>query len=108
MNARISKLLRSYARITEQPLSKVKREWLITPSDKRGEVADVMRCGVWSSQLRGWRKKCDLIQKEAADRLNVPIDTYRGWESMNSTPPKFVRMALERLMTVPQEVSRTD
>jgi len=86
----------------------VRREYLITPHHQRDDVLEAMSSGLWANQLREWRKKCDITQRSAAARMDVSIDTYRGWESMNATPPKFVRTALERLMTVPQEVSRTD
>lgn len=98
MNGRTTKLLRSYARCSDTSLKEAKREWLDTPTSERGKVRSQMEAGVWSTTLRDWRKANKLQQKEAADVLSVSIDTYRGWEGMKSTPPKFARIALGVVM----------
>lgn len=98
MNSRTSKLLHSYARCSGTSLNDAKREWNRTPATKRGEVRTAMESGIWSSQLRDWRKQHKLLQKDAWDILQVPEHTYRGWEDMRRTPPKHVRVALGLVM----------
>jgi DNA-binding XRE family transcriptional regulator len=98
VNAKVSKLLKSYSRCTGEPLNDVKREWNSTPRNKRGAVRLSMESGIWSNQLRDWRKLHSLQQKEAADALTCPYDTYRSWESMKRTPPRFVQISLTHYM----------
>lgn len=98
MNSRISKLLRSYAQSTGKPLRHVKREWNLTPRDKRGAVRSTIESGLWSEVLRGWREKENIIGKEAAALLGVGYDTYRSWESIRNTPSRFAQIALKNLM----------
>lgn len=98
MNAKVFKLLRSYSRCSEIELTKVKQEWLSTPRSERGKVRTTMESGIWSNQLRDWQKQHGLLQKQAADKLNVPEDTYRGWMSMKRTPARHVRIALLTMM----------
>lgn len=38
----------------------------------------------FAEELRAWRGK--LLQKEAAEILKVPLDTYRGWEHSQREP----------------------
>jgi DNA-binding transcriptional regulator YiaG len=40
----------------------------------------------FSDELRQWREWRKMLQKEAADALRVPLDTYRQWEQGQSTP----------------------
>lgn len=98
MDSQTVRLLRSYSRTTGKPISIVKREWLLTPSSKRGDVRVAMECGLWSCELRDWRKENGLIQKEAWMALGIPEDTYRGWEAMKSTPDKYCMAAVRRMM----------
>lgn len=98
MNARVSKLLRSYARSTNLPLPGVKREWLTTPRDKRGEVRVEMERNLWRRELQEFRRRHDLQGKEAAAALEVPYDTWRAWESLNNTPPRWAQIALRTMM----------
>lgn len=102
MNARVPKLLRSYARSTGQSSSVVKREWNATPRNKRGEMRAAMESGLWAEELRGFRKTHNLLQKEACGFLAVPNDTWRNWESARRTPPHHVRCALRQLMKLYQ------
>lgn len=37
-------------------------------------------------KLREWRFARGLLQKQAADFLKVPLDTFRQWEYGNNTP----------------------
>lgn len=56
----------------------------------------------WRDELIRWRKVSDLIQKEAASELGVPIETLRGWECLGKarkrTPPKYVQSLLRGKM----------
>lgn len=49
----------------------------------------------WRDELKQWRKVADKIQKEAADKIGVPVETYRGWEcagkKRGSEPPEYVK-----------------
>jgi len=45
-------------------------------------------------RLKKWRGK--LLHKEAADKLGVPVWTYRGWEYGRRTPSKLAMAELER------------
>jgi len=53
---------------------------------------------LWRKTIREFRQKNDLQEKGAAAAMNVPYDTWRKWESMAMTPPKFVQIALTTLM----------
>lgn len=98
MNQRTVKLLRSYSRSTGQPLKDVKRDWLTTPSTGRGEVREQMTKSLWRKELQEFRTRHKLSGKEAADKLQVPYDTWRKWESMANTPQRFVQIALRAAM----------
>lgn len=98
MNARTVKLLRSYARSTGVSLRHAKREWLSTPRDKRGEIRAEMEASLWRNTLLAFKKKWDFVGKGACDALSVPHDTWRSWESMRNTPPKYVQIALTTAM----------
>lgn len=43
-----------------------------------------------SERLRKWRKGLDLTQPQAAEKLNVPLPTYRNWEQTVSSIPGTV------------------
>jgi len=49
-----------------------------------------------SKRLKIWRGK--LRQKEAADRLDIPLPTYRKYENGHRTPNKLALAELERRM----------
>ncbi len=40
----------------------------------------------WPEVLKAWRARRNITQKEAADRLGVPLSTYRRWEQATSRP----------------------
>jgi hypothetical protein len=42
----------------------------------------------FAQELKSWRGK--LLQKEAADILKVPLDTYRAWEHGQHEPKEVV------------------
>jgi DNA-binding transcriptional regulator YiaG len=43
-----------------------------------------------SIRLFEWRKSLDLTQPQAAEKLNVPLPTYRNWEQAVSRIPGIV------------------
>jgi transcriptional regulator with XRE-family HTH domain len=49
--------------------------------------------GNFGDELRAWRKKREWLQKQAADALEVPLETYRAWEYNKSAPNKSPSMA---------------
>lgn len=98
MNARTTKLLRSYARSSGMTLGSAKQEWLTTPRDKRGAVRAEMERSLWRRTLLEFKERNKLQGKEAAAALTVPYDTWRGWESMRTTPARFVQIALKTVM----------
>jgi len=51
---------------------------------------------LFKDRLKVWRGK--LRQKEGADKLKVPLSTYRKWEIGKQTPGKLARAELERRM----------
>lgn len=57
-----------------------------------------MVAGMWSNELKAWRKHHNLIQKEAWDILEVDEDTYRSWECARNTPRKHTVIALRLMM----------
>jgi DNA-binding transcriptional regulator YiaG len=57
----------------------------------------------FSDDLRKWRGK--LLQKEAADVLKVPLDTYRAWEHGQSEPSEAPNKA-EILRRMTENISR--
>ena len=44
-----------------------------------------------------WRKKSQLIQKEAADKLGIPFETFRNWEYGKNEPCKFVKTKIREV-----------
>lgn len=98
MNARTAKLLRAYARSTNQSLVSAKREWNATPRNKRGEVRAEMERSLWRKHLLEFKAKHKFVGKEACDALGIPHDTWRSWESMRKTPDKWARIALTTAM----------
>lgn len=56
----------------------------------------------WRDELRQWRKTSGKIQKEAADSIGVPVETFRGWEcegkKRQRTPPEYVQNLIREKM----------
>lgn len=98
MNGRTAKLLRKYALNSDEPLATVKREWYSTPHNKRGAVRAAMRSGLWAGTLRRWQLSVNLVQKQAAEKLEVPFETYRDWCDGDCEPSKLARAEIERRM----------
>jgi DNA-binding transcriptional regulator YiaG len=51
---------------------------------------------LFSERLKKWRGK--LYQKEAAAKLDVPLPTFRKWESGKRTPGKLTLAEVIRRM----------
>lgn len=49
-----------------------------------------------SERLKKWRKALGMTQPEAAERLRVPLPTYRNWEQAVSRVPGTVWAFIER------------
>jgi len=71
---------------------------LHTPKNERGQVRSEMEKNLWRRQLQEFRQRHNLQGKEAANVLHVPYDTWRAWESMKTTPAKWVQIALNTVM----------
>jgi DNA-binding transcriptional regulator YiaG len=52
---------------------------------------------VTNEQVRVWRWEHRLSQAQLAEHLHVTVLTVKRWESGNTAPPEFLRLALERL-----------
>lgn len=50
----------------------------------------------WREELKEWRKVANKIQKEAADEIGVPVETYRGWECERHEPPEYVKNLIRK------------
>lgn len=50
----------------------------------------------FKDEIRKWRGK--LYQKEAADKLDIPLATYRKYEIGKRTPQKLAMIELKRRM----------
>lgn len=48
--------------------------------------------------LRNWRRKNNWYMKQAASILEVPFDTYRGWEAGKHLPSTMARNVIRRRM----------
>jgi len=47
-----------------------------------------------ADKLRKWRKAQKLTQKQAAERLSVPLRTLQRWERKQNLPASFARSVL--------------
>ncbi len=57
-----------------------------------------MLSGLWGGKVRDWQKRCGLIQKEAANQLLVPFETYRDWCDGDGEPHDLSKFEIERRM----------
>lgn len=48
-------------------------------------------------RLIEWRKQLELSQPQAAEKLNVPLPTYRNWEQLISRIPGTVWAFIEQI-----------
>jgi DNA-binding transcriptional regulator YiaG len=53
---------------------------------------------MFMQELKTWRGK--LRQKEAAEKLGVPLSTFRKWEQGKKTPRVFALAELRRMIGV--------
>lgn len=96
MNGRTARALRKFATITGLPYSEAKHYWNRSPRNVRATYRKQVleEIGKFSEQLKMWRG--ELTQKEAADKLGVPFETYRGWEYKKHFPSLLARAEVER------------
>jgi DNA-binding transcriptional regulator YiaG len=40
----------------------------------------------FADEVREWRERRGFLQKNAADYLGIPLDTYRAWEGAKTVP----------------------
>jgi transcriptional regulator with XRE-family HTH domain len=40
----------------------------------------------FAEEVRAWRKSRNFLQKQAAEFLGIPLDTYRTWEHDRGEP----------------------
>ena len=57
-----------------------------------------MMAGLWGGKLRAWQKRHGLYQKEAAEILGCPLQTYKDWCDGDSEPSKVSRNWIEHQM----------
>jgi transcriptional regulator with XRE-family HTH domain len=56
-------------------------------------------------QLRAWRLRRFLTQKELAERVEVPYQTIQRWESRRAMPrPSFLKRLCQALEVTPDEL----
>lgn len=94
MNQRTAKLLRQFSLVSESSLAEIKRKWNAESGPRRKEVRNQMEAALFSTRLQTWRERDGLEQKEAAGILDVPFDTYQGWEYGKHAPTKIVIRAV--------------
>lgn len=56
--------------------------------------------------VKTWRKKANLVQKQAADVLGVSLRTYQGWEMGSHEPLPMAMMELKRRMDTVKEIGK--
>lgn len=98
MNQRTAKLSQKKATKSGESIKQLKREWQKTPKSKRGELRKAIISGLWAGKVREWQTRIKKIQKEAAQLLDVPFETYRDWCDGDSEPSKMGMLEVERRM----------
>jgi len=106
MNAEAVRALRHYARATGQDERKVRRLYDRTPKNHREAMLVDMRASMFSEELFHWRG--ELTQKEAADILDTPLQTYRNWEQGENTPNRHAVKLLRQIMQQNPQKRRKD
>jgi len=51
----------------------------------------------FAQQIKQWRKSKGLLQKEAADILQVSYGAWRSWERGKKTPRKVASLSIEEI-----------
>lgn len=52
----------------------------------------------WGEEFRRWREAKGLYQKNAADYLEVSLDTIKSWECRRNVPNKYAMRAIRNAM----------
>lgn len=52
----------------------------------------------FGGEVRAWRKRNRLVQKEAADVLNVKMRSYQNWEQGSHVPLAIAQETIRRRM----------
>lgn len=79
-----------------------RRTFPIRPWHGKSERRQVLKArraaSPFATLLREWRKKNDWYAKQAADKLGVPLPTYRGWEAGRHLPSTLAKNAIRACM----------
>lgn len=52
----------------------------------------------FGTEVKAWRKRADLVQKQAADVLGVKLRSYQNWEQGSHVPLPIAQETLRRRM----------
>jgi DNA-binding transcriptional regulator YiaG len=52
----------------------------------------------FAKKLKAWRSEEGITQRDAAERLSVPLATLQNWEIARVSPRSTLRIMLERVM----------
>lgn len=105
MNQKTAKLIRKRASLEGHSYQASKKAWNDIPKPERADVRAQLKDRVESlapdksfrARLVNWRFRHGLRQKEAADILLTPFDTYRNWE-YGTIPSEPALREIERRM----------
>jgi len=99
MNGKTAKAIRRFAALKGLPYANAKLLWKKTPRPVRAIYRHqiIQEIHDFAHQLKRWRGH--LTQKQAADKLDVPFDTYRNWEYRKNTPVSIVRLEIIKRMS---------
>lgn len=53
---------------------------------------------VWAGKFQALRLKKGFSQDRAAEALDIPVATIRGWEQGRHTPPVYIQRLILRLL----------
>lgn len=96
MNAATTRALRHFARNTNAPFPKIKRAYERLSSPEKTRMLSEIRVAKFSEEVFQWRGS--LTQKEAADILDTPLQTYRNWEQGWNVPGRHAIKHLREKM----------
>ncbi len=98
MNGKTAKAIRRFATKLGLPYAEAKKKWKQTPWPirhiYRQQILQEIRD--FAFRLKRWRGH--KTQKEAADLLGVPFDTYVNWEYSRNYPSGPTLAEIERRM----------
>jgi transcriptional regulator with XRE-family HTH domain len=52
----------------------------------------------FGDELRAWRKKKKMVQREAAELLGIQLDTYRAYEINRITPRRTRTPSMQEVL----------